>query len=421
MQNSSPVRALHSKSSTPAPEKVVAAKLAQFAQSRREFAYALARRHGADLSPQIAADVERFFDAVQAGEWNKIEESFNKINGGDSSASSSTNRPPEVLYMWPAIIDAFGAAEQVHEWPAQQLLDYGRNVLDSLRPGMVYVGGTDNGRWIPELLNDTSEGERHIILTQNGLADATYLDYVRLQYDDRLSTLSDDDSQAVFKNYIEDAIQRLQHDEEHPNEPKQLRPGEDVQRTDGTIQVSGQVAVMAINEKLLESLVAKNPGLSFAVQESFPLKGTYTDALPLGPLMELHATSADNPFDGARAAESLDYWRSTAQQILSDPDASNSSTALKSYSHDANSAANFLASHNFTAEAEEAYRLGTQLWPGNPETVGNLADLLAQQGRQDEAHQMLEQFNRNYPSEAKELQKLSTLWRLESAGVTQPP
>jgi hypothetical protein len=29
---------------------------------------------------------------------------------------------------------------------------------------MVYVGGTDNGRWIPELLNDTNDGERHIIV-----------------------------------------------------------------------------------------------------------------------------------------------------------------------------------------------------------------------------------------------------------------
>ncbi|MSU36329.1 MAG: hypothetical protein EXS36_14780 [Pedosphaera sp.] len=55
-------------------------------------------------------------------------------------------------------MQALGVAEQVHEWPAQKFLDYGNGVLDSLRPGMVYVGGTDNGRWIPELLNDTSEG-----------------------------------------------------------------------------------------------------------------------------------------------------------------------------------------------------------------------------------------------------------------------
>ncbi len=30
-------------------------------------------------------------------------------------------------------------------------------------------GPTDNGRWIPELLNDASEGEQHIIVTQNAL------------------------------------------------------------------------------------------------------------------------------------------------------------------------------------------------------------------------------------------------------------
>src|SRR5260221_5349734 len=48
--------------------------------------------------------------------------------------------------------------------------------------GMVYVGGTDNGRWIPELLNDTSDGERHIVVTQNGLADGGYMDWLSLLY-----------------------------------------------------------------------------------------------------------------------------------------------------------------------------------------------------------------------------------------------
>jgi hypothetical protein len=38
-------------------------------------------------------------------------------------------------------------------------------------PGMVYVGGDDNGRWVPELINDTSDGEHHIVITQNCLAD----------------------------------------------------------------------------------------------------------------------------------------------------------------------------------------------------------------------------------------------------------
>src|SRR5438094_1685255 len=87
-------------------------------------------------------------------------------------------------------------------------------------------------------------------------------------------------------------------------------------------KVSGMVAVMAINEKLLQALLEKNPYLSFAVQESDPMKGTYADAIPLGPLMELRAQNDQNTFTAERATLSLDYWRATAQNVLADPEAS---------------------------------------------------------------------------------------------------
>jgi hypothetical protein len=279
------------------PEQVVSNKLSQFARSRREFALALARRHNVQMPPEV----EQFFAAVESGNWDDIEAAFQKINGGDSSGGHGDTRPPGVEPLWSAIIDAYGAAEQVHLWPAQQLLDYGNATLDSLRPGMVYVGGTDNGRWIPELLNDTSDGEHHVVITQNALADATYLDYLRLQYDDRLGNLSDEESQRAFAEYVADAQRRLQHDQQFPNEPKQLLPGEDVRLVDGKVQVGGQTAVMAINERLLQTLMRKNPDLSFAIQESFPLRDTYADALPLGPLMELNARDDQNTFTPERA------------------------------------------------------------------------------------------------------------------------
>ena len=129
------------------------------------------------------------------------------------------------------------------------------------------------------------------------------------------------------------------------------------------------------------------------------MKGTYADALPLGPLMELRAQDAQNTFTAERAAASLDYWRTTAQNVLADPEASGSSAALKSYSHDATAAANLLAAHNYTAEAEQAYRLSSQLWPGNPEPVGGLCDLLARTGRAVEARQLLDSFSREHPDQ----------------------
>ncbi len=389
-------------------QEIVAGKIARFGKSRRELTNALARRHGVEVPDAVRL----FFDAVEAGNWDEIDARFKVINGGDSSAGHATGRPPGVEHLWPAIIDAYGAAEQAHLWPAQQLLDYGKSILDSLRPGMVYVGGTDDGRWIPELLNNTSDGERHIVVTQNGLADGGYRDYLTELYGDRIVTLTDEDADRIFQEYITDAQKRMKHDEQFPDEPKQVRLGEKLRMQDGHVQVSGIVGVMAINEKLLQVLLEKNPGLSFGMQESFPMKGTYGDAIPLGPLMELRAQNDPNAFTDERAAQSLDYWRTTAQNVLADPEAAGSTSALRAYSHMANSAANLLAAHNYTAEAEEAYRLSSQLCPYSPEAVGGLASILARSGRAAEARQMLDDFASKYPFQRSDIEMFreSILW-----------
>lgn len=277
---------------------------------------------------------------------------------------------------------------------------------------MVYVGGTDNGRRIPELLDETSGKEPHVIVTQNALADGRYVDYVNTLYGDRLSTLTEADSKRVFQEYVADAQRRLEHDQQFPSESKQIRAGEDVQLLDGKVQVGGQVAVMAINEKLLQTLMAKNPDVGFAAQESASLKGTYADALPLGPLMELRALDGENSFTDERAAQSLDYWRSQAQTLQADSEATGSPAALKSYSHDAVSAANLLAAYNFPGEAESAYRIAAELWPSNPESVGGLAELLVRGGRELEARQLVSDFGQKYPDQLKNLERISATTRI---------
>ena len=262
---------------------------------------------------------------------------------------------------------------------------------------MVYVGGTDPGRFIPTLLNEASEGERHIVLTQNALADNSYLDYIHFLYADRLATIASEDSQRAFQDYMTAAQKRLLHDQQFPDDPKQIRPGEDIKLIDGRIQASGQVAVMDINETLLQNLMARNPDLSFALEESFPLKSTYQGAVPLGPIMELRAADGQNALTAERAAQSVDYWRTTTQQMLSDPEAASSPETLKTWSKMAVGQANLLAERNYTAEAEQTYRLSMEMWPRNIESVGNLSDLLLRTGRGDEARRLVEDFTRNNP------------------------
>src|SRR5580765_7312762 len=239
------------------PEEIVAGKVAQFGQKRRELVYAIARRSQKEVPPEV----EKFFDAIQSGNWLDITNQWHELAVHSSQYEYSTNHWDQLDPFWPSVLDAYGVAEQAHLWPAEKLLDYGNAVMGALRPGMVYVGGTDNGRWIPELLNETGDGEQHIIVTQNALADGRYGEFVSELYGNRLATLSSEDSQRIFQEYIADAQKRLHHDQRFLDEPKQLREGEDIQVVDGNGQVGGEVAVMAINEKLLQALMQKNPDL----------------------------------------------------------------------------------------------------------------------------------------------------------------
>src|ERR1043166_8825292 len=329
------------RTSQPTAEEIVAGKVIHFGRKRREIVVAIAERRG----EKIPSQVEAFFDAVEAGDWEGIEARFSEMAKRSGQYEGSTHAR-ELDPYWMAVLDAYGAAEQAHEWPAAKLLDYGNAVLDSLRPGMVYVGGTDYGRWIPALLSETGEAEPHIAVTQNAFADGRYLEYINTLYGDRLTTLTPEDSSKAFKDYMDDARRRLEHDQEFSEEPKQVRPGEDIRVIDGKVQVSGQVAVMSINERLLQALMARNPDLSFAIAESSPLKGTYADARPLGPVMELGRPGGPNNFTPERATESAESWRDTAQRISSELNATDAAEVLKAYSHDAVAAANLLSAHN---------------------------------------------------------------------------
>ncbi len=368
------------------PKEMVANKMNQFVNQRREMTYAFAAKKGLTVPPEVQA----FYEAVEAGDWKLTNDLFDKMwkkkNSDEPGAETLRDLSGPLL-------ETYGVAEQVHAWDPAKLLEYGQSILDALKPGMVYIGGTDTGRFIPTLLNETTEdGERHVIITQNALADGSYTDYLRFLYGDQLSALDKEDSDRAFQEYITDATKRLEHDRDFPDEPKQIRKGEDVKMKDGKIDVSGQVAVMDINERLLNAFMKKNPEMTFAIEESFSLKSTYGAARPLGPIFEIGAADGASALTGKAADETVDYWNKKAQELSSEtPVAAGDDgySPRKSYSHLAAAQANLFGNRGLIAQSEQAYRMALQIWPGNIAAANEYYAFLMAQGRSAEAKAFL--------------------------------
>ena len=133
-----------------------------------------------------------------------------------------------------------------------------------------------------------------------------------------------------------------------------------------------------------------NPDHSFGLQESRSLKGTYPDAVPLGPIMELRGDGAGAPLPAERGAEIVSHWQDTLERMHADPAASGSDETMKAYSHDANAQANLLAARGLASDAEKTYRLALDLYPGSTEALDKVVGMMAAAGRTDEARQWLD-------------------------------
>jgi tetratricopeptide (TPR) repeat protein len=99
---------------------------------------------------------------------------------------------------------------------------------------------------------------------------------------------SAEDSEVTYKEFYADAQRRVEHDRDHPNEPKQVHPDENISEENGQMQVTGNGAVMRINGMLTKLIFERNPDHEFYVEESFPLDWMYAHLTPFGVIMKIN-------------------------------------------------------------------------------------------------------------------------------------
>ena len=137
-------------------------------------------------------------------------------------------------------------------------------------------------------------------------------------YPDReMYIASPEDSQKCFNEYLSDAQRRLQHDMQFPNEPHQIRPGEDVKVVDNKVTVAGQVAVMAINGLLTKVMFDHNPKNEFFVEESFPLDWMYPHLTPYGVIMKINREQLPTLPEEAMQKDH-EFWKQYSKRLTGD-------------------------------------------------------------------------------------------------------
>ncbi len=365
--------------------------MAAFARERRAIAERWATKKGVTLS----SEASRFFDAAAAGDSAKVQELFAVL---DARRLPDGRRPANVKAIWDAIIDTYGTAFVVATWPADSLVEYARSVLATVPVGAIYLAGTDPGRFVPGLFNDLSGTNNCIILTQNALVDPGYLDYVELLHGQRLACISTQDIQQAMQSYSLDAQRRARHDAENPRGPRLFQPDESLQVTpDGKVNSSGLGSIMAVNELLVRRLVEKNSGISFYLEETRPMKGLYTDALPAGPLLRLRPPDSESKALQSRATSTVELWQSMATQFRNAKNLPPESPVRMAWSSLARAHGGYFLERKLPTEAEMILRIALQISSRNEPAILLLMEHLNAVNRRDEAYSALNRFLRSNP------------------------
>jgi tetratricopeptide (TPR) repeat protein len=275
---------------------------------KHDLARDLAKKHRMEMP----LEAENFFDAAQKHDWAASTNLFFALGEEKQKATKPS-------YVWGAIQDVYGAFEVLHWLNPEFAKMFGTEMVQDIPTGSIYFGGTEAGRYLVSTFSKShSKGQPFYTITQNALTDPSYNAYVADMYGGKIYVADARDSQKCFDDYKADARGRILHDQTHPNEPRQIKPGEDVHLdADGNVQASGQVSVMAVNALISKVIFDKNPTKEFYVDESFPLDWMFPHLTPSGLTLKINRAEIPELNEDALKKDH-EFWRKFCAPLIGD-------------------------------------------------------------------------------------------------------
>ena len=221
----------------------------------------------------------------------------------------------------------------------------------------IFFGGTDPGRFVPTYMIYSANFRPDVyLITQNALADDTYMAVERDLYGDEIWIPSKEDSAEAFNIYV-DEVQRG------------VRPANgDIKIENGRVQVTGALGVMEING-ILTKMMHGHDRLrhAFYVEESYVIPWMYPYLSPHGLIMKINADPT--PYDAKTAAKDADFWDWYFRRLLDDPMYRRDFAGQKSFSKLRAAIAGLYSRQGRHRESAQAFREACMLYPASPEAT----------------------------------------------------
>jgi tetratricopeptide (TPR) repeat protein len=291
---------------------------------------------------------------------------------------------------------------------------YGHDMLVDLDRDAVVYGGTDPGRFVPTYMifvesfqperwkRDPNFDRRDLyIITQNALADQTYMNYIRDHYDvnrpkmdqwyhkllgrdklypkEPLKLPGDGEFNQIFTRVV-------QANQNNPNSGVRfVKEGNGMRAV-----VEGVEGVFAINGGIAQWIFENNKDKhTFYVEESYPIPWMYPYLEPVGLIMKLNKEPL-KALGPDVVNRDMQYWDAYKRKLLGNPAFLRDSVARKSFSKLRSSIGGLYAYRGMLVEAEKALREALEFYPASSEARSRLAEIYTSQSRFKEALEICE-------------------------------
>ena len=251
----------------------------------------------------------------------------------------------------------------------------------------VFYGGTDPGRFVPTYMIYSADVRSDVyLITQNALADNTFMNITRDLYGDTIYIPSLEDSNGAFQKYVEDV------------QAGRVQAGAELSFENGRVSVQGVGGVMMINGLLAQLIFEENKFRhDFYVEESYVIQWMYPYLTPNGLMLKLNKERLARLPDEVVENDHR-FWGWYTEWLLGQSAFRRDICARKAFSKLRAAIAGIYEYRGMFEEAEHAYRQAVSLYPLSPEAVFRLAQMFMKKGETAKARELLEEYVKEDPN-----------------------